>query len=165
MDLGDFEDYISPEELESKLEKYEDYISPAELAAITAEYEDYISPDELEELKADWKEEILASINWDDFDNPDVVDPSPDPSTPPDYYDPKKPNSTSNTNYFEKFSKEFTIYALPQQYTIDQIEKDLAAYGVFAAVTSDAAGYNKNKAVAFWFYDMNQNFCKMNAVT
>jgi hypothetical protein len=38
------------------------------------------------------------------------------------------------------------------------------SYGTFAAITSDAAGYAQNGTIAFWFYDMSENFCKMTAV-
>ena len=47
--------------------------------------------------------------------------------------------------YFPEFAVEFTIYGLPEQYTIDQIESDTTAYGKFAAITSDAAGYASSK--------------------
>lgn len=67
--------------------------------------------------------------------------------------------------YFPEFAVQFTIYGLPEQYTIDQIETDTTAFGKFAAITSDAAGYAASREVSFWFYDMNGNFCMMTAET
>ena len=154
-----YEDHISQEEFEELTaglvdsSLYDDHISPDDFAALT---EGLIHPDEL---------------NWEEhgqyLDIPDYGGEMPDVDFE-NFHDGEADHEGADANaklYFPEFAQEFTIYGLPEQYTIGQIETDTTAFGKFAAITSDAAGFNAHGEVALWFYDMNGNFCLMSAQT
>lgn len=70
------------------------------------------------------------------------------------------------TAYFDTiFKEEFTIYGLPEQFNIGEIQVNAKAFKWFAAITNDQETYINNGKIGFWFFDMEENFCYMLAET
>ena len=86
-------------------------------------YDDYISPEDFDVFTENLVD--LEDLNWDDhgeflgeiFPEGEMIGPDVDTESLHDGED--KEVDFSGIEYFPEFAEEFTIYGLPEQYTID----------------------------------------------